>query len=390
MKLALAPPTRSSSFLSGIVARVGNLPERTADMYTYIQDLSGDPGEVIAEAFEDKTLAPRRNPDMQQVNTVVHKTVKSRAIQRAFNDIHTAVKEMCDDYTSLNGDYDSVPDEQRDDYESGLDDALEKCLEPWDAHISANFYGTMTIDSRLWESLAVHKWCQAAAKEVFKEMTYGRTPAQVLSNAGITQEMMQSALDRNSTEQETTMDEINTLDDVAAQIAATVGKGYDVMAMDENVTAAQDDDPVTANAAGARLGLKPAAVQVLQFGFIEHGTDLTDVLIGKVDAALEAEKPKSKPKRTRAKKDDSPPPADAVSTTVMETIKNHSSAKDNDVAEGVLNVSRGTFNSYVKGKSHFVPEGEQINELRKLLIHDLNPLAAALAELDGTEPTVFH
>lgn len=360
-------------------------------MYTYIQDLSGEPQQVIAEAFEDKTLAPRRNPDIQQVNTIVHKTVKERAIQRAFNDVYAVVKEMCDNYTSLNGDYEDIPEERRDDYESGLDDALEKALEPFDAHISANFYGTMTIDSRLWESLAVHKWCKEAAKEVFKEMTYGKTPAQVLSNAGITQEMMQSALDRNSTsETETTMSEINTLDDVATQIAATVGKGYDVMAMDENVTAAQDDDPVTANAAGARLGLRPAAVQVLQFGFIEHGTDLTDVLIGKVDAALEAEKPKSKSKAKRAKKTDEPAPADAVSQTVMETIKNHSSAKDNDVAEGVLNVSRGTFNSYVKGKSHFVPEGDQINELRKLLIHDLNPLAAALAELDGTEPTVFH
>lgn len=360
-------------------------------MWTYVQDLSGDPADVIAEAFTDKSLAPRRNPDIQQVSTIVMKTVKARAIKRAHEIIQKDADEVFGNYTSVNGDYENVAEETRGDYESGLDDAAEKLLEPYDAYISANWYGINTIDTRLWESLAIYKWCASAAKEIFKEMTYGKTPVQVMSNAGITNKMMQEALDANatSTTQEETSMTIENLDDVAKRVAQTIGKGYDVMNLDAEVNAAQDTDAVVANAAGARIGLDPSATMILQMACIEHGDALTDVLIGKVDEALAAEKPKKKkPARNRKKTADDTPPVDAVDTRVMVAIKGHSSAKDNDVAEGVLNVSRGTFNSYVKGASHFIPEGNQINDLRNLLLHDINPLLEALALLDGTTPTV--
>jgi len=358
-------------------------------MWTYIQELSGDPAQVIQEALEDKTLAPRKNPTEQTLSNVVFKLVKSRAIDFAFQSLHAAARVVFDDFYSLNGDYDDLPEDRRDDYSSALDDIAEAMLEPYDNHISADWYGKMTIDTRLWESLAEHKWLKSAAAEIFKQMTYGKTPIQVLSSAGITMDAMRTALTTRAPQQkETDMTDITTLEGVAAQIASTVGKGYDVMELDSNITKAQSADVNEAYAAGARIGLTPAATEVMQMGFITHGDALTDEVVKLVDAALAAEKPKPA-KRKRSKAGD-PPPADAVPTRVMEVIKAHSSAKDNDVAEGVLKVSRGTWNSYVKGKAHFVPEGEQVNDLRKLILADVNPLLEAIALLDGTEPTVVH
>ena len=70
--------------------------------------------------------------------------------------------------------------------------------------------------------------------------------------------------------------------------------------------------------------------------------------------------------------------------------KNIRPAADKHVAETVLSVSRSTYNSYVKGSSHCVPDAEQLTGLRGLVLADLNPLLEALAIMDGTEPAVMH
>ena len=296
-------------------------------MFKHLEEIL-DIEEVLAETFKNKLLKPQRKPNVEQTAKVLSSVVKALSIKKLNDIIYPLFEDVIYKYVETNGEYDSAVNlQRRDDYESGMDDALEASLEPLMPFLSADWLGKSMIDTRVWMAAEADKLAQSAAKEVYKQISYGKSPAKVLSSAGFTNAHIEVALEQhlNDTQETETMADMKTLLGVAAAIALTIGANYDIMHVSEQIDLAQNADAAIANAAGARLGLDPEGVYTLQMGFMEHGGELNNVLVTMVDTAI-ADGAKAKPKkRAKRTKKGAPPEEGSLDTRVLALIKKHTS-----------------------------------------------------------------
>ena len=373
----------------------------------YIQEMIGDKADIIEQAMANPGLAPKRNPTIEQAMKAVASQVEFAAMQNVQQKVLPIIQDMYDMYVLMNGEYEDVgmpengseePDEDfvnasRQEYSSGLDDELEKVLEPFEALLSADWLGRNTIDTRLWEENAIVKLSQSVAKEVFKQLSYQKTPAQVLSSAGIVQADVEIFFEQHLAQASTPKGKqamadatATSAEDIAAKIKAHVGDNFDQMMVYEDLELACDDDEILANGAGKRLGLDEDDVQALQMVVLEYGEDTADhmiELIGNASSGEKAAKPKAD-KKAAAPKAQAAPAEGAVDPKVLVLMKNHGSTKDTEMS-ATLGVSRATYNNWLNGKNPFVPDGDQYSAVRDELVKNINGLLEALALLDGTE-----
>lgn len=366
-----------------------------------IQDLLGEKGDIIERAMANPGLAPKRKPTIEHAMKAVAAEVEFACSQNVEKAVYPIIQDMYDMYVIMNGEYEDVGvpadgsdvDEdvqklEREEWASGLDDAFEACLEPYEPMLSANWLGTNTIDTRLWEPNAIVNMGRSVAKEVFKSLSYQKTPAQVLSNAGIVQADVEIYLEQHLTqspEKDKAMAEAadSSAEDIAAKIKAQVGAEFDQMEVYGDLELALDDDEILANGAGKRLGLDENDVQALQMVALEQGEDTAQYIIDLMNAA-----PAEKPKRERKPKAEgttaTAPKEGAVDADVLVLMKNHGSTKDTEMSAS-LGVSRATYNNWLNKKNPFNPDGDQYQTLRDELVTNINGLLEALAKLDGTE-----
>lgn len=373
----------------------------------YIHELIGEKADIIEKAMKNPGLAPKRKPTIEQAMKAVASEVEFVAMQNVQQKILPVIQDMYDMYVLMNGEYEDVgmpengseePDEDfvnasRTEYSSGLDDELEKALEPLEQYLSADWLGRNTIDTRLWEENAIVKLSQSVAKEVFKQLSYQKTPAQVLSNAGIVQADVEIFFEQHLAQAETPKGKqamsdatATSAEDLAAKIKSHVGNDFDQMTVYEDLELACDDDEILANGAGKRLGLDEDDVQALQMVVLEYGEDTADhmiELIGNASSGEKAAKPKAERKPAAPKKDAAPVEG-AVDPKVLVLMKNHGSTKDTEMS-ATLGVSRATYNNWLNGKNAFSPDGDQYSAVRDELVRNINGLLEALATLDGTE-----
>ena len=373
----------------------------------YIMELIGEKADIIEQAMANPGLAPKRNPTIEQAMKAVASQVEFAAMQNVQQKVLPIIQDMYDMYVLMNGEYEDVgmpengseePDEDfvnasRTEYSSGLDDELEKALEPLEPYLSADWLGRNTIDTRLWEENAIVKLSQSVAKEVFKQLSYQKTPAQVLSNAGIVQADVEIFFEQHLAQAETPKGKqamsdatATSAEDLAAKIKSHVGNDFDQMTVYDDLELACDDDEILANGAGKRLGLDEDDVQALQMVVLEYGGDTADhmiELIGNASSGEKAAKPKAERKPAAPKKEAAPVEG-AVDPKVLVLMKDHGSTKDTEMS-ATLGVSRATYNNWLNGKNAFSPDGDQYSAVRDELVRNINGLLEALATLDGTE-----
>lgn len=359
----------------------------------YITELIGDATEIIDEAMKHPALTPKRKPTIDQAMKAVAAQIEFAAIQSVQQNALTLLQDAFDMYTLTNGEYEDAStggDIAPDEYASGLDDVVEKTLEPFETWLSADWLGRNTIDTRLWEKDAIVKLSQSVGKEVFKQLSYGKTPNQVLSNAGIVQADVEIYFEQHLAQASTPKQEkamsdatATSAEDLAAKIRAHVGTDFDQMEVYSDLELAVDDDEILANGAGKRLGLDEDDVQQLQTVVLEYGDDTADHMIQLIQNAPSTEKPK----RERAPvkpKGEAAPVEGAVDPQVLQLMKKHGSTQDTAMS-ATLGVSRATYNNWLNGKNAFAPDGDQYTALREELVSNINGLLEALALLDKTE-----
>lgn len=359
-----------------------------------IRDIIGDKETVILAAMKNPAVAPKRKPTIEQALKSVASEVEFLTHQRMSAEVEPKLQDVYDMYVIMNGDHDDLAKagDNTDDYESGLDDEVEKALEPYEAYLSADWLGRNTIDTRLWEEGAVPKLAQSVGEEVFKSLSYRKTPAQVLSNAGIVQKDVEIYFEQHvnkTPEQEKAMAEDNELsfEEVAAKIKLHLGGDFDVTEVYADIELACDDDEILAQGAGKRLGVDDKDLGVIQMATLIHGDETANELYRLVNEAEAKKGKKGKPKASRkpaAKPKNAEDVEGALNPTVLKLLKAHSAAKDTEIASE-LGFSRATYNNYVNGKSPFTPDGEQYATLRVQIVGDVNGLLEALSLLDGTE-----
>lgn len=365
----------------------------------YFQDFIGDKAELLEHAMAHPGLHPKRKPTLELAMKVVMSEVEMKVMGGITNAVLPSLQNAYDMYTLMNGEWGDVDVAAQSDWETGLDDQVENSLEPYEPHLSADWLARNTIDTRLWEDKAVEKLAQSVGKEVFKQMSYGKSPAQVLSNAGIVQtdvEVFFESFQANPVpvKQENAM--TITAEDIAAKIRKQVGTDFDVMAVYEDIEGMMDDDEILAGASASRIGLGPEDVRAFQTLSLEMGDEATQHVFDMVkDAPAETAKAEKPKRQSKAKKEDAPagdaPGAKAtdaegvVSAEILALLKDHGASKDTDMAAG-LGVSRQTYGNWIAGKTPFTPTDEQRTFIRDELVKHVNGLLKALGALDGEEP----
>ena len=302
-------------------------------------------------------------------------------------------------------------------WDDKVDELVEREIEPYKEHLSANWLGEYTIGTALHIENGVKIFADRLAKEYYKEITQAgydekqkKTPAQIMSSAGITTAQVDAALKLhlNPTEEDIlAMSEKHSeeLQEVAQKIADHIGKDFDTMTVYDDIDFASEDDDNLAYGAAARLGIDESDVEVLRTERLSSGGDIMDIVLKAIETINEGGKKKGgkkaaaapkAPKEPKAPKAPAAPKAapeenaDAVegdiTVAVMQALK-QTGAKDDYLAQG-CGVSRATYNGYANGKVAFSPNEAQRSFIRAELVERANTLLEALGELDGAEATV--
>lgn len=392
--------------------------------------------EVFDAAFAQPgmRIKPRSKkvPSVEQATKAVLVEVERAVGAYIAGEVTPKLEEALESHVAIYGDVpvlsrDSTEEEkdEADQWESALDEAVEEAIAQYVPDLSAGWLGEHTIGSGIHLEDGIVKFCASLGKEYFKQLTYGKTPAQVMSNAGVTTEQIQARLTAHSnpTPEEKAMaaqEADHELQTVYQKIAEHIGKDHDTMTVYGDIELALDDDDGLAYGAGARLGVDEADVETLRMVAIEHGSDAVDVIQHAVQAVLDGTK-KKPAKKAKAKAPAPEPEEDEDDTSFLEEAPAAKPAKapkaaapkkakaeaataieasvllalkelgagDTETAKS-LGVSRQTYTNYLNGKTEFSPTSEQYDHLRGLLVDKANAALEALAAIDGTEAdTVF-
>jgi hypothetical protein len=354
-----------------------------------------EPG-IVDRIFADKRLAPKKSPTPELAAKVAFDTIKREIEAHFYREIATDLLDAVVMYElqgSPYGDYNDIPEAEitaRSDYESAIDDCVETTFEKYQQYMSASWLGENCVETELWldpttegedARKRLHTLCEKAGKECFKNLTFGKKPAQVLASAAVTAGDLQDALDNETAGENPLAD--TSLEPVIAKMFNHLGKGFDVLAVydDINEVLTESDEILCASAAD-RIGLKLEDAQVLQLGMLDADTDdYPNEIVEKVSAYSP---PKGNAKKT-ASKPAAPDEAgeDAVDAEVLMALKD-CGVKDTVMAEA-MGVSRTTYTKWCGGKHPWTPTPDEAALVRDEIVKRANRLLAAVAVLDGSE-----
>lgn len=340
-------------------------------------------------------------------------TIKHYLTLNVERDITAKLAEMYETYEMFNG---PRPAENRSDWDSGLDDEVEKLVEPYISVLSADWLGKHTVDTMLHEEGAIPKFAKALAAEAYKQATAGRTDVQIMSGGGLTMDVVRAAL--GDVAQAAATAPTASLAGVVEALTAIlggVGAAFDPIEMYDTLDNASDSDDGLALGYIARLVLdadesaqRYYVVQLQNFrtsnpDAVDKLLDMLTNLAANPDAyaeavAAEAATPKvenvplpSERKKRNSKKDEAQAPAEpvagALDPAVLAKIKAHANVKDDDIAKGI-GTSRATVNNIVNGKATLAPNEAQTAFLRNLIWSHMDGLREAMSLIDGVEYTI--
>lgn len=380
------------------------------------------PARILEDAFAHPSLRIKvrstKRPDIDLALKTVLKTVEMSFASAMADRIRAEMQPEYDMYVLVNGEFEDAEDQGA--WEAGIDDVVERVCEAHQKYLSADWLGRNTIGTSLHMPGGMDKFCASFGLEFFKELTHGKSPNKIMSNAGIPTAMVEKALAAHLKKAETEKETMSKNDDdalsaVISKIAEHVGADYDVMTVYEDLDLVSDEEDVLAHGAAPRLGLNLDDVATLQGERLIHGSGTADVLAemlkakfnpveeekgtkskGKGKAKVEAKPaPVEKPKtsaRKPAKVEPEPEPeiddesADAegnIDPIVLAALK-ECGAQDTKMAEAI-GVSRATYNGYANGKAAFIPNAEQWDVLRGEVVFRINKLLEALGTMDGED-----
>lgn len=361
----------------------------------YIEEFVGDRASLILEAFQHPLMLPKRNPSIEVALKAILITLEARVKGNIAATIEPKLQHAYDMFTVDYGDHPSQPGPLADNWESALDDMVEDLCEPYQAYLSADWLGTNTIGCMLWQDGEILKFAASMGKEVYKQLSYGKTPAQTLANAGIVQTEVDLYLAEHLSDATNPNEDDETMLAPSPQLAAViekifnyVGAAFDPMVIYADLELAITDDDILAQGAGARMGLDNNETVVLQLYGMDNGEDAAEPLLQLLIQRRDFEdiaKPEGKKARTRAAK-----PAEgvamvnAIDPKILTLMKDHSGMKATELSKE-LGVSRGSFDNYERGAHGFAPSPDQAAVLRSHLVTDINGMLLALSLLDKTE-----
>lgn len=373
----------------------------------YIADLIGSKDEILTKAMQHPAMAVKRKPTIETAMKCVVAELEmqtSKAITAKFKPL---IEDAVETYTLLNGEYQYLDKTEQDNWSEGMDNAIEEIFSPLTVILSADWLGRYTIDTHMEQENSATRLSDALGKEVFKQLSYGKEPGQVLSNASILRTDVEIYYEQHmqpkSQEEKQAMAEqvASSISDAITNIYNTVGVGFEPMTVCEHLENVVDDDEILAGGSAQHLGLSEGNMNAIQMYALEFGGKETvaHVLdrLQNYNAEPVAAPPAPPVAPSGAPTPPPPPPMPSApaapakvdaspegfdGSKVLSLMKDHSGVNETEFAVQ-LGVSRSTYTNWTKGKSAFKPDEGQLETLRDRLVADLNGLYEALCAVDG-------
>lgn len=377
-----------------------------------LADFIADPNATIDKAFEHPVMkirprAANPNPTYEDAVKATVNAIEYEVMYAVAARLSPALQEALDNQILIDGEHADADD--KDAWESALDDAVEEAIEEYVPILSADWLGTHTINTDLFRENGVEKFAQSLGREVYRQLTFAqdKSPAKIMSAAGIGGAILTERLNQHIAHKEENPMTTDTdhLEKIMSAVLEHVGKDFDILTVYDDLDQASDDDALLAEGAAARLGIGPEDLEPLQDMRLLEGDEtpqklvdmLTELASGapKKPAAKKAAAKKTAAKKTPAAKK-APAKSEPVEDAAAEAegsgltgehigmLKEACTFKDADMAVG-CGVSRATFNNWANGKTEPDLTGEQYQFLRGEIVGRVNTLLAILTALDGTE-----
>lgn len=345
-----------------------------------------------------KPRAAKTHPTEDDALKAVANAVENLVIEAVVERMRPLVTEIVEGQELMDGPHEDAA--SRHEWESAVDDRIEEAVEPFVEIMSNDWMGENLTNTGAYNEEGINKFLNAMGREVFKQISYNKTPAKILSAVGVLGDNIKGRLEQhNNAPTEEIMgaqDTQNELETIAQKVAEHTGKDFDVLSVYDDIDMAADDDDILANGAASRIGLDSEDVETLRMLKLEHGDDMAqkicDLMQAKPKKAAKKEtaketKKETKPKPEKKTKDEAAEVGTVGSSTLVK-FKDACSMPSKDLAE-LLRVSRPTCDSYLSGKKAINLSSEQYAALRGEIVTRGNALIECLAELDGAEAQAF-
>lgn len=145
--------------------------------------LTGGKDSVLDKLRTDTTWTKTRNKTPEALADVLVALAKTLAVNEADFLIRGDMEAMYAEYVKTNGPRPLV--DGNTDWDEGIDDQVSNMLEPHEPYLSADWLANNTIDTRLHMPGEIDRLVKSFAAEVWKQLTWNRTPKQILAGVGI-------------------------------------------------------------------------------------------------------------------------------------------------------------------------------------------------------------
>lgn len=276
------------------------MPNRiTLDLAT----VTGGPAAIMAAFLADPQV--RRTPNMATpvAMTVCRGIAEQLALKNMRDTIEPLVQDTYDMYVLTNGAYEDCADTAaRDEWTAGIDDVIERLLEPYERCVSANWFGVNVIDTRLHQAVKpgedseVAKLAKGFAKDAWRVLIHDMehdpddegppvlSTAKILSAVGIVASDLKAAMAELPplTAAELQQEEqanMSTLQDALEKIHTHLGGNIDPSAVEPLLDNAIDDDDGIALSGIQALGGELDDCEPLRMFAMEHGDGAAEALV---------------------------------------------------------------------------------------------------------------
>jgi DNA-binding XRE family transcriptional regulator len=265
-----------------------------------IADITGGPVAVLSSLAAAPDFRNTRDISPTVAMTMARKIAEANAEAHCIGLIGPAIQDAYDMHVLLNGEHADCADRAaRDDWESGVDDAIEAVFLPYERALSAHWFGTHAIDTRLHvevkegETPQVTQLAKAFAKEVWNVLTHvivedenenkivkELTTAQILSAVGIVKSDIEALIAERPepTAKQEEAHRMSNLADTLVTIGAYIAQNG-AMAARGLLELAIDDDDGLAISGMSQLGGNMDDVEPLRLIAMEHGDQAVDYII---------------------------------------------------------------------------------------------------------------
>lgn len=347
-----------------------------------IEALTGAPASILIELPSRKDAATLRDAADNVVVAAAYAVLKDKFRKNAIALMQPQLEEIRDTYAIMNGVREDS--DNWDEWDSGLDDQLEKLFEPLARVLSQDWLANNLIDARLETEGRAERMTHSFADELWLNLTFHKgendkqerqqkSAGQVLSSVGLVARDLKEAL-ANVPDAKPKEFDMSDLNEAIARMhdQMTVLGTYDKKAVIADLDLASDDDDILAMGAIERLGGTLEDIDALRMWRLTDGNfdKLADTIEayepGGAPAAAPASKPAAAPKKGEAGKVQKDADGPGFDVTVLEAAKAYGGLTDATLAEK-LGMSRGSLNNYLKGKSVLKPDADQLKFLKELM-----------------------